>query len=115
MTKRKEQVALYFSDEELADRRPLGRAIKGLAQKRGFTPKMLAHDCGVNEQHMRTLFRSDRPFTAPRLKQVIAILKLEGVAERLYQQAAREQGFMIGNGWPAPKVSQSNTPSGSTA
>lgn len=97
MTKRKEQVALYFSDEELAARRPLGRAIKGLAQKRGYTAKMVAYDCGVNEQHMRTLFRSDRPFTAPRLGKIIETLRLESVAYTLYRQAARENGFKIGD------------------
>jgi hypothetical protein len=96
VTKRKEQVPLYLSDEELAARRPLGSAIKGLAQKRGYTAKMVAFDCGVNEQHMRTLFRSDRPFTAPRLQQVITILNLHAVSETLYRQAAREQGFKIG-------------------
>lgn len=97
MTKRKEQMPLYFSDEELAARRPLGRAVKGLAQKRGYTAKMVAYDCGVNEQHMRTLFRSDRPFTAPRLKKVIEALRLESVADTLYRQAARENGFKIGD------------------
>lgn len=97
MTKRKEQVALYFSDEELAARRPLGKAIKGLARKRGYTAKMVAYDCGVNEQHMRTLFRGDRPFTAPRLKKVIEALRLESVADTLYRQAARENGFKIGD------------------
>lgn len=97
MTKRKEQPALYFSDEELAKRRPLGRAVKALAQKRGYTAKMVAYDCGVNEQHMRTLFRSDRPFTAPRLKKVIEVLRLEDVSHSLYRQAARENGFRIGD------------------
>jgi hypothetical protein len=96
MTKRKEQVPLYLSDEELAVKKPLGRAVKRLAQKRSFTSKMLAYDCGVNPQHMRTLFRGDQPFTAPRLKKVIEVLKLESVAETLYRQAAREQGFKIG-------------------
>lgn len=86
-----------FIDEDLAKVRPLGEAIKRLARMRRFAPKMLAYDVGVNPQHMRTLLRGDRPFTAAMIEKVIVVLRLENMRETLHRQAAREQGFRIGD------------------